>query len=343
MKKGKIKKVSFFAVVFSALFFAAGCFTPVSVTDRMDVQKLWKEATGMEDYPQAAVAVNAEFALKHGSFLKAFVAAVKECDDWAENNPDKAALTVARSVEQGMTTSVVDITADVVRRCHVKAIDAVESKTAIENYLRLFVELETELGESPIGGKLPDDAFYFIPTDGGIVPEKVRIFVPDGATALALAFFMNEPQTVGGAKLEITVVSPTKIGGIAASGSADIAVLPSNAAAKLYNASGKYKLLMTLTHGNLYVVGGDMSGVSDLVGKRVGVIVRGQVPDLVLRYILKKKGIEYAFSDVAIEGKVALTYFENSGAVAQALKAGKVDFGLLAEPVASAVYDKIKE
>ena len=132
---------------------------------------------------------------------------------------------------------------------------------------------------------------------------------------------MHSGEKVSGAQLNIHVVTATSIGSFVANGTADLAVMPSNAAANMYNRSGKYKLVMTLTHGNLYIVGGEMSGADSLVGKRVGAIGQGQVPDLVLRYILKRKGIDYVLS--------------------RALKAGLIDFGLLAEPAASTVYDLV--
>ena len=61
------------------------------------------------------------------------------------------------------------------------------------------------------------------------------------------------------------------------------------------------------------------------------------------RYILKRKEISYERSDTAIDGKVALRYYADGGAIIQALKLGQIDFGWLAEPAASMVYDKIHE
>ena len=337
------KNISLLAALALALTFSSALVScgGIEVTDRMDVQRLWKDATGLEDYPQACLAVNSEFAAGHGGFIKAFNAALKEHDTWAENYPAETVAAINSHTEQGTASTVQSLTKDIVARCHIKAIDAKDDKAAIANYLGLFIALESELDESLVGGVLPDEGFYFTPTDGGETPETVNIYVPDGATALALAYFMHSGDKVGGANLNITVVAANKLGPAIVTGRIDMAVMPSNVAAKLYNTNGKCKLTMTLTHGNLYIVGGDMSGAEDFVGKRVGAIGRGQVPDLVLRYILKQKNIEYVFGDTVTKGKVTITYYENGGSVAKALKAGQIDFGLLAEPAASAVYSLI--
>lgn len=340
MKK-KISVIIAFALAACLALFGIACGDGTVVTDRMDVQQLWKDATGMNDYPQACLVVNGEFAAEHAGFIADFSAALKEHDDWAESHPEETVAAINAHMAGDAASTVKSLTSDIVKRCHIEAIDAGDDRAAVEKYLGLFLALESELETSLIGGKLPDDGFYYENSTGGTTPEKVDIYVPDGATALALAYFMHSGEKVSGATLEIHVVTASSIGSFVANGSADMAVMPSNAAAKMYNTNGKYKLVMTLTHGNLYIVGGDMSGVDSLVGKRVGAIGQGQVPDLVLRYILKQKNIEYVLSDTAAEGKVAITYYSDGGSVARALKAGQIDFGLLAEPAASTVYDLV--
>lgn len=80
---------------------------------------------------------------------------------------------------------------------------------------------------------------------------------------------------------------------------ADICVLPLNMAVKLLGGGQNYKLLGTLTHGNLYIV--SKSGVkltsanmSELRGKTVGVIMLAAVPGLTFKVILNEYGIVYS-------------------------------------------------
>ena len=53
-------------------------------------------------------------------------------------------------------------------------------------------------------------------------------------------------------------------------------------------------MLGVVTHGNFYVMSSEnISALSDLKGKTVGVIGQNQVPDLTFRYLLDKAGITY--------------------------------------------------
>lgn len=339
------KRIALLSVCLIAVMMMSACGSgnPTAVTDRMDVQTLWREVTGQDGYPQACLIVKDELARESGDFVAAFVAAVEESDGWAQLNPAEAVAAVKANMQQGVESSMTAVSADVVNRCHIKTIRAAEAKLSVETYLECFIDMEKETEQNLIGGKLPDDGFYLTPSGGANPSRSVKVYMPDGATALALAGAMANHKTVDGINIEYTVVPSNSIGSSVTSSAADIAVVPSNLAAKLYNANGKYKMAATLTHGNLYIVGGDMEGAQTLAGNVVGVMGQGNVPDLVFRYILKKKNIEYVVSDVAVEGKVAIKYYADGGSVARALKAGQIGYGLLAEPAASSVYDKIHE
>lgn len=343
-RTGKIATIVMCLALTAILPFAAcDCYTPTLVTDRMDVQTLWREVTGTAEYPQACLVAKSELLQTSGGFVKSFAAALKEADGWAENNTAQAVEAIKNHMQSGTTSTVTSVTKEIVQRCHIKTVPAMEAKAAAEAYLNLFIDMEKELSQDLIGGKLPDEDFYAQPADGGETPVSVKVFMPDGATALALSPLMASSEKIDGVDVKYTVVPSNQIAQKVTTGEADIAVVPSNLAAKLYNKNGRYKLVATLTHGNLYIVGGDMDGAQTFVGKTVGVIGEGQVPDLVFRYILKRKGISYERSDTAIDGKVALRYYADGGAIIQALKLGQIDFGLLAEPAASMVYDKIHE
>lgn len=345
MKNKSMTRIAILCVALIAVlpFAACNCYSPTAVTDRMDVQTLWKEVTGTAEYPQACLVAKSELLQTCAGFVKSFVDTLKAEDGWAENNPQEAVAAIKDNMQEGTASTVTSVTKEIVQRCHIKTVTAQDSKTAAENYLNLFLDMETELSQDLIGGKLPNADFYAALSEGGTSPASVKVFMPDGATALALSPLMSKKTEIGGADIKYTVVPSSLIAQKVTTGEADLAVVPSNLAAKLYNKNGKYKLVATLTHGNLYIVGGDMQGAETFAGKTVGVIGEGQVPDLVFRYILKRKGIAYVRSDSAAEGKVAVRYYADGGAIIQALKLGQIDFGLLAEPAASMAYDKIHE
>lgn len=167
--------------------------------------------------------------------------------------------------------------------------------------------------------------------DGGD-SDAVKVFMPDGAPAIALAALMDS----GFENTEFTVVAASTIGERVSLGDADMAIMPVNAAATLYNKGVGITMLSVNTHGNLYVVGdGDAIEPSDLVGKRLGVIGKDNVPDLTLKMIAGELDIELEESDSAVGGKIAVRYAADGPAIMPLIKQGVVDYALLADPAAT--------
>ena len=163
--------------------------------------------------------------------------------------------------------------------------------------------------------------------------KTYRFFGPDGAPALAVANF-----TAPSAQLTDFSLHVVNANSIAAHAStdADLAIMPVNAASKLFGNGEKMKMVAVVTHGNLFIVGnGEASALTDLYGKTLGVIQRGNVPDLTLKAIFEEKGIEYVESQTAVEGKVAIQYYDVATNMLPALKQGVLDFGVLPEPAAT--------
>lgn len=312
-----------------------------AVKDRMDVQQLWKDATGQDGYPQASLVVKSELAQSSGDFLNAFLETLSKSDNWAADNPDAAVEAVKAHMQEGSASTITSLSSEIVERCNIKTVFAAQAKESVEKLLTGFLSMEEEAGSSLIGGKLPDADFYFTPQSGGEVPSNVKVFMPDGATALSFAKMMRDNGEVGGTAVDYSVVTANTIASKLTSSEADIAIVPTNLAAKLYNANGKYKMIATVTNGNLYIIGGESEGLSSLAGKRVASIGQGAVPDIIFRYLLQLNNIEYTVSDRAVEGKVALTYFADGGAVIKAIKGGLAEFGLLGEPAATNAYAAI--
>lgn len=131
-------------------------------------------------------------------------------------------------------------------------------------------------------------------SDGG----KLKVFAPDGAPALSLCA-LNQTEADG--YFDASVVKADTIGSyVSGKMEADIALIPVNAAVKLLGSGENYKMLGTVTHGNLYLLkkqnGADISSVGDLnglVGKTVGVINLANVPGLTFKVILQDNGVAF--------------------------------------------------
>jgi len=170
--------------------------------------------------------------------------------------------------------------------------------------------------------------------------KTVDVYMPDGAPALALAKLMYDEWEKEGYDVEYHIVASDTIASHITNGNADIAIVPTNAAANLYNKGNDIRIVSSNTWGLLYMVGNSehttaITDLNSLKGQVVGVIGQNQVPDLVFKYILESNGIQYEASDTAIDGKVALKYYADGPSMIQPLKLNQLNYGILGEPAAS--------
>lgn len=118
----------------------------------------------------------------------------------------------------------------------------------------------------------------------------------------------------------------------------DIAILPTNVAAKLYNKGVAIKLAAVTGGGVLYLVANDNENIGegswdDLVNKKIGITSKGSNPDVIFRYLASKNNIDTS-KDVILE------YSADQVELTQLLIAGKAGVGLLPEPFATNAISK---
>lgn len=167
----------------------------------------------------------------------------------------------------------------------------------------------------------------------------VKLATLQGPTGMGMAYLLDDSdngQTIN--KYEYTVASsPDEITGKLVSGDFDIAALPTNAAATLYNkTNGKIKLLALNTGCVLYILekGDTIKSISDLKGKTVYVSGQGSTPEFVLDYLLEENGLKVG-TDVNLD----FTYSTHNDLVAFAA-GGNADVVLLPEPAVTALISK---
>jgi len=121
-----------------------------------------------------------------------------------------------------------------------------------------------------------------------------------------------------------------------ATGEIDIAAVPSNLAANIYNKTeGKVQVVAVNTLGVLYMVesGDTIHSAEDLRGKTIYASGKGATPEYALNYILEQNGIDPA-KDVTIEWKS-----EHSECVA-ALNASENAIAMLPQPFVTTAQSK---
>ncbi|MEG1612787.1 MAG: ABC transporter substrate-binding protein [Clostridia bacterium] len=172
--------------------------------------------------------------------------------------------------------------------------------------------------------------------------SDIKIVVPDGAPSLSMAKLMKDGKSIQGTQIVFDIVAGVdEIMAKVTKGEADIAIVPTNIAALLYNKGVDIQMVSVNVFGLLYMVGrGEATSLSALKGEIVYNIGRGGTPDLTFKYILKSNGIEYIESDEAVSDKVSLKYVSGGSELISLLAKGAAKYGILGEPAASQAVKK---
>lgn len=117
----------------------------------VDFQKEWKELTGNDGYPQASTIVTDDVFDNHSAFLKAFLSEMNANTEWAKNNVEQVNAALKN---YGSTNTFAS--AEVISRCNVRYVGALEAKASIISYLEIMRSYNANF----IGSSLPDDGFY---------------------------------------------------------------------------------------------------------------------------------------------------------------------------------------
>lgn len=168
---------------------------------------------------------------------------------------------------------------------------------------------------------------------------KVRVAAPAGAPTLSMIrMFQEQPNFGPGVSVTYeSVKSPDLMAARILSGEIDIAVVPTNLAATLYNRGAKFTLAAASVWGVLYVVGNEpIDSWEDLRGQEIYTLGRGLTPDIVFRHLLQRHGLDP-------ETDVTLNYVGEVAELASSFIAGKSSVSVIPEPALSHVMLKKPE
>ena len=173
--------------------------------------------------------------------------------------------------------------------------------------------------------------FAFAGCNNTDTDNSLRIAMPDGTPCLAMANLFDGNKNLAGYKLDMNVVGATLIGNEVLSGKADIAIMPTNAFAQLYNKGVDYQIITSNIFGVLYIIGNPETAfeLSNLTGKVVSSIGKTNTPEYVFKKILNYYQIPYVESAEAVEGKVAISYVDDGSQAIQAVKTGDAQYAIV--------------
>lgn len=160
---------------------------------------------------------------------------------------------------------------------------------------------------------------------------ELNVYSLKGPTSMGLAMLLEDSKngTTFNTYHSTMCTAADEVTAALVSGEADIALLPANAAAALYNKAGGFKVVGINTLGVLYVVenGDSVHSIKDLLGKTVVLTGKGTTPEYALRFLLNANDIE---------DQVTLEFKSEAQEVVAALSEDTAAIGLLPQPFATA-------
>ena len=157
----------------------------------------------------------------------------------------------------------------------------------------------------------------------------IRLATLKGPTGIGMVKMLTDDAANEKQTYDVTISSaPDDIKAGILSGSFDIAAVPTNLAAVLYNKAGAdISVLAVNTLGVLYVLedGNTINSIADLKGKKLYATGQASTPEYILNYILSKNGIDPA-KDLEVE------YLTEHAELATQMVSGAVSLGVLPEP-----------
>ena len=175
----------------------------------------------------------------------------------------------------------------------------------------------------------------------------VRVAALKGPTAMGLAQLMGQSADTEGKETGASAgdlydftlaASADEVTPALLQGDLDVACVPANLAAVLYNKTeGEIEVLAVNTLGVLYIVenGESVQSMADLKGKTIVAAGKGSTPEYALRYLLAENGID-PDTDLTIDWKS-----EHSECVA-AMASGQATIALLPQPFVTVAQGKIE-
>lgn len=167
---------------------------------------------------------------------------------------------------------------------------------------------------------------------------KIRVAAMNGPTGMGMARLADQVRNdMLPYECDVTFSgSPDDVRAGLLSDELDIAAVPVNMAAALYNKTGGEILTLAAnTLGVLYIVekGDSVQSMADLAGKRILAAGQGSTPEYVINYLLEKNGLT---------DSVEVEYVSEHAEAVTQMAAGNADLILVPEPFVTTALSKVE-
>jgi len=172
-------------------------------------------------------------------------------------------------------------------------------------------------------------------SNGGDPVFSAKVYMPDGAPALALAKLMHEDTADDGVSYYVVDAKTiaARVNNADMEKNADICVMPITAASKILGTGEKYTMLGLATQGNLFLMSQTTetelteNTLGSLLGKTVVIAQMNEVPGMTFKAILEEKNLPWQELKEGVEA--------SADKVNLAVAAAAFDYELVAEPAVS--------
>lgn len=296
---GRVSGISYYVVAEPAATAKVNGLTAAGTTytNVASLQSLYGEG----GFPQAVLVAKNSLIEKDGAFLNEFLNEYAGTKTWLDAQTSYTEIVTTINSKGGSSLKAPTLTPSVVSNCNIAFKKAADEKQAVLNYMTQIASINASMY-----GQCEDAFFCNVDNIASTVngnKTTVSVYMPDGAPALSMAKMMCADVSLS-KPLDFHVVAANAINSTVTNNdeaqNADLCVLPVNAAAKLLGNGTKYKLLGTVTHGNLFLISSDGTPVTasniarKLDGKKVGVVNLAAVPGLTFKMILEKYNLPYS-------------------------------------------------
>ncbi len=117
----------------------------------LDIQKMYAQTTGIQNYPMTVLVVQNKFNEEHPEAVKAILTAYKESVAYVLANPMEAAKTI-----ESINIMPATMAAPAIPNCNLVYESIDEAKVEVENYFNLLFNFDAK----SVGGKLPNQGLY---------------------------------------------------------------------------------------------------------------------------------------------------------------------------------------
>lgn len=296
---------------------------------KLDLTEEWNKISNGAELVQGCVVVRKDFAEKYPESVNAFLDEYKASIEFTNSNPQDAGTYIAKY----KIFEKAPIATKAIPNCNIAFKEGADMKTSMS----AFINAMYSIAPASVGKAIPADDFYYSRGNGaGKTSENIKVSVLNGTTGFGMAKLMADNEA-GTAKNKYDFSVETAANSIMtglSNGSIDIAALPTNAAANIYNVTGgKVQVLAINTLGVLYVLddGNSINSISDLEGKTI--YCPAQNPTFILQYILKENNINATIDSTSYAAPADLR---------NAVANGAVKLAVLPEPMVTIVLNSTK-